>query len=249
MATTNNTNLPEYVITKTGKKIRVPKLWDPKRNRLLHDGKTGVYSIGTLAGNAAVSYEGYIPEACSGITCCGTCDQTCPECYALRMTRYIGTYLLLLVNTLEMKENPYRFYALAYLQLKRKRKPGNKFRLNESGDFENYDQFLAAMEFVKSIPEMRVWTYTKNYEYLDRYDIEHNKPANLGLLCSPWEGVCPAYKNLAQFIVDDGTHPEYADKPHCPAVDKDGHRTSVTCNKCGFCPAAVEGTVRYVYKH
>lgn len=247
------TQLPEYVTTKTGRKVKVPQMWDPKRNRLLHDGKTGVWSVGTLAGSAAAAgYQGYIPDACSSLPSCpGTCDQTCPGCYALRMSRYISTYLLLYVNTLEMRQDPGRFYALVWLQLQRMtpRKRGDKFRLNESGDFETYAQFEAAMTFTRSIPEMRVWTYTKNYEYLDRYDIERNKPENLGLMCSPWEGVCGAYKDLAQFILDDGTDPELANKPHCPAVDRNGHRTKVTCNQCGFCPTAKPGTRRYVYKH
>ena len=37
---------------------------------------------------------------------------------------------------------------------------------------------------------------------------------------------------MPEFIYDDGTEPDVAKLPHCPAVDRNGYETGITCSKC-----------------
>lgn len=209
--------------------------------------KTKIKSFNLLAGKG--NYNGALPGKLRGVVCVGTCAHDCHGCYAKRVTRYDNVFLAYLDNTINAIADPVETVAAVEMQLYggRKRAP-RFFRVHDSGDFFSYKYFCAWMACARRHPETRFYAYTKSNNIVLRYGVD-NIPGNFTLLCSPWAGVCDAIADLPQFIYDDGSDAEIAKLPHCPAVDKNGNRTGITCAQCGACPKAKRGTRRAVYAH
>ena len=55
--------------------------------------------------------------------------------------------------------------------------------------------------------------------------------------------------DLPQFCYDNGSDPELAKLPHCPAVDAHGNRTGVQCINCRHCYNAKRGQRWSIYAH
>lgn len=223
--------------------------------------KTGIPSFNLLAGSMNKQYNGAIPKTArheekaagrglEGVTACGTCNGDCPGCYAKKMTRYSDVYLNYLENTLAVKtdlkgsfeeiekqlfSNPIFYPAVV--------------RVHDSGDFFSLEYYTEWMELAKRHPFTKFGAYTKAAEIVNAYGIE-NIPENFTIQCSPWEGHCEPIGDLPQFIYDDGSNPEIAKLPHCPAVDKNGKRTGVQCKDCLYCYfTAKNGMKKAVYAH
>lgn len=213
--------------------------------------KTGIPSFSLLAGDINKPYSGYVSGKMKSLaaTISGTCAGTCPGCYALRMTRYNETFNMLYTNTASARENPRATVAAVEREIfKNPLTAPRVFRIHDSGDFFSLEYFAAWCEMIARHPETRFGAYTKAADIVTAYGLE-NIPANFTLSCSPWEGYCAAIGDLPQFIYDDGTRPEYALLPHCPAVDKNGKRTGITCAQCGHCYRAKNGDKWAVYAH
>lgn len=238
----------------------IPALWDENRKRCSYsNGKTGIISVSFLAGNACHEYNGSIPDVLKenpifeGIT--GTCNCDCPGCYAKAMTRYPDTFVKLALNTIEMKENPVKFFALVEKELFANPLTAPRvFRLHDSGDISSPEYYSAMTDFIGRHPETVFGTYTKRDDIVKDEHGNVNKPNNLTMSCSPWitsDGVvlCAPINDLPQFIYDDGTNPELANLPHCPAVDKNGKKTGKTCINCLHCYTAKPGQRWAVYAH
>ena len=84
------------------------------------------------------------------------------------------------------------------------------------------------MEFINLVEEMVI--STKEEEICSAYGLD-NIPDTFSLSCSPWEGHCNAIGDLPQFIYDDGSNPEIAKLPHCPAVGKRWKKNRDTVQK------------------
>lgn len=213
--------------------------------------KTGIMSFSTLAGDMSTKYGGYVPETRKGeaVKVCGTCAGTCPDCYALRMTRYNAVFDNYRDNTEAVKADPVgTVLAIEQLLFSNPFTAPRVFRFHDSGDFCSLEYFTAVCAMIARHPETIFGSYTKARDIVLSYGVE-NIPANFSLQCSPWEGVCEPIADLPQFIYDDGTNPELASLPHCPAVDKNGKRTGVMCKDCGRCYRAKRGQKTAVYAH
>lgn len=213
--------------------------------------KTGIMSFNLLAGNENHAYNGAIPgKAPEELkTVHGSCNCDCPGCYAKKMTRYTACMIHYAENTLFAVTDPAGLVKSIENQLYANPFTAPRvFRLHDSGDFITWEYFTEIMGMIKRHPETRYGAYTKRTEFVERYGLE-NLPENLSLQCSPWEGVCEPIGDLPQFIYDDGTNPEYAKLPHCPAVNKDGKRTGVQCINCLHCYTSKRGDKWAVYAH
>ena len=214
------------------------------------NGKTGIWSFNLLAGDKTAEYDGVAPKKSveSIGRPCGTCTGNCPSCYAKRMTRYPAVYANMVENTLSARLDPVATVAAVEKELYSGGESPALFRIHDSGDFFSYEYFAAWVDMIRRHPETRFGAYTKESGIVNRYGIE-NLPTNFSLSCSPWEGFCDAIGDLPQFCYDDGSKPEYAPLPHCPAVDKNGKRTGIMCKDCGHCYRAKRGDVWAVYAH
>ena len=217
--------------------------------------KTGLWSINLLAGNYAHEYDGsktaaliHAIESATGEKCCGTCNSDCKDCYAKKMTRYPDVLINLCENTMLARENPVKFWEMVEEEAYTGALIPGLFRIHDSGDFFSFEYFAACVDFVCRHPETKFGAYTKANEIVEEYGIE-NLPENFCLQCSPWPGYCEPIGDLPQFCYDDGTNPELASLPHCPAVDCHGDRTGVQCVKCRHCYNAKRGQRWAVYAH
>lgn len=221
------------------------------------NGKTHIPAFNLLAGDGdAHGYDGLIPAAirenapdyvaaCRG-TCGAGCD--CPGCYAKNTTRYPDAFLNYAENTFLALSDPVACVAAVERAVFGGGKSPAVFRIHDSGDFFSPAYFRAWVDLIRRHPETAFGAYTKAADIVTDYGIE-NLPANLSLLCSPWPGYCEPIGDLPQFIYDDGSDPNVARLPHCPAVDRDGKRTGVTCDACRYCYHARRGSRRAVYAH
>ena len=219
------------------------------------NGKTGIWSINTLAGGKEHGYSGshnkellQAMESATGIACRGTCTGDCPGCYAKNETRYPDVFINMYENTLLARRDPVAFWDMVEKELYSGATVPAIFRIHDSGDFFSYEYFAAAVDMIKRHPETKFGAYTKEKEIVERYGLD-NLPANFSLQCSPWPGHCDPIGDLPQFCYDNGTDPELAKLPHCPAVDKHGNRTGVQCKDCLYCYNAKRGQRRAVYAH
>jgi len=214
--------------------------------------KTGIPSFNLLAGNQSHPYDGTAPHKFDGSELrqvCGTCNTDCPGCYAKAMTRYDATFTHYAENTYMVYSDPVALVHSLEAQLYASPVTAPRvFRLHDSGDFATWEYFTEIMAMIRRHPETQYGAYTKRADLVNRYGLE-NLPDNFSLQCSPWEGHCEPIGDLPQFIYDDGTHPELARLPHCPAVDKNGKRTGVQCKDCLHCYFSKRGQRWAVYAH
>ncbi len=243
-----------YIVDKKGTKHFIPDMWDEKRSRCsFSNGKTGIPSANLLAGDMNHVYDGAMPKILKDYfpLICGTCNGDCPGCYAKMMTRNIEPFIKTAMNTLEAKTDPEKYFWMVERELF----DNNQIviykvvRLHDSGDFFSRDYLDCCVDFVKKHADTTNFgAYTKAEELMNEFNID-NLPKNLVCSCSPWEGYCEPIGDLPQFIYDDGTNPELASLPHCPAVNKEGKRTGVQCKDCLHCYKAKRGDKRCVYAH
>lgn len=244
---------PHAVKDNAGKIYLIPALWDKNRERCSFDNsKTGIASFNLLAGDMSAVYDGYFPAVLKEILppVCGTCPGNCPGCYAKKITRNIIPAIKLTLNTIECILDPVRFIALIENELF----TGNPFldprivRVHDSGDFFSLEYLEAVAGMIRRHPGTRFGSYTKEEETAQRFGLDRI-PDNFTLSCSPWEGHCNPIGDLPQFIYDAGDDPEISSLPHCPAVDKNGHRTGIHCADCLHCYFAKRGDRIAVYPH
>ena len=214
------------------------------------NGKTGIWSVSLLAGNDSHGYDGTIPAVYKELAaeCRGTCGCDCPGCYAKGSTRYPDYFLNLVENTYLARKNPAEFWRAVEKEVFGGVMIPAVFRIHDSGEFFSVEYMRECFAFVARHPETRFGAFTKRADLLEAVGLE-NIPANFTLSCSPWPGYCEPIGDLPQFCYDDGSNPEIAGLHHCPAVDKDGHRTGVQCAQCQHCYRAKRGERWAVYAH
>ena len=226
-------------------------LFNPNRERLSYsNGKTGFISWSLLAGSKDSSYNGLIPGAIkkAGLVCRGSCPCNCEGCYAKKMTRLPDVYIKTYLNTLEALLDPDKFLELVFNEITRNCENELFIRIHDQGDFISYKYYCKVMDYCKNHSKWNYGIYTKCESYVYKYGIA-NIPSNVVISCSPWAGHCEPIGDLPQFIYDDHSNPELATLPHCPAVNKDGKRTGITCRQCMHCYTARHGDRWAVYSH
>lgn len=180
-------------------------------------------------------------------SCTGCCDDCEKICYARNYVRFHhnSTVESYAENQIIAANDPERYmYELQNL-FDNGLIPG--YRQNVSGEHPTFDFLYELNKLAKKNPYTMIYFYTKRYEWIEKLDT--TKADNLGVSASIYHNNYDNPCGYHEFIIDDGTDPEVAKLPHCPAVDKYGRETGVTCAKCKRCLFAKRGTKTAVYIH
>ena len=217
--------------------------------------KTKIPSFNLLAGNQKELYTGAVPSSCDRDVC-GTCPCSCPGCYAMRMTRYPAVYNAFRENTKRVTGPCGLIWLqcdiLSYIDEMEPR----RFRIHDSGDFFSYEYFVTWDQIARRRPDTIFYCYTKRVDFLERFINDFGRDPYFIVSLSTWPGIIEpddlreiGLENFPRFEYDDGSRPELQNVKHCPAVDKNGHRTGITCSWCKHCSNAKTGDVWAVYAH
>ena len=211
-----------------------------------------VFAFNLLPGDAPISTKDKGQLTNVRGTCGGCCDGCEGNCYAVKDTRrYHNTCIPSLAkNTLIMRHDMEGMFAQLRENLEKKK--AKVLRYHSSGEIETYDYLLHMVRLAVEMPNVRFYFYTKRFDFIERYLKECGElPENLICNISEWNGNTKGYAldGLNRFIYDDGTDARLKNVPHCPAVNKKGHKTGVTCDKCGLCFSGNNGHIVAVYEH
>ena len=190
-------------------------------------------------------------------SCCGCCDSCKSVCYARDAYRY-DTVIEANADNLYYAEHDMFGYFQAVIAELLRHPSFSYHRWHSSGEIPNRNYIHGVTDTANSVSGKKHYIYTKRYSWInEEIGDKANKPSNLSVLFSPpfncntlkkireWAKVNNPY-DYPLFIYDDGTDPEIGKLPHCPAVNKEGHKTGITCDKCGRCP---NGLTTAVYAH
>lgn len=212
----------------------------------------GVYAFNLLPGDAPLSTKDKGQLTNVRGTCGGCCDGCEKVCYAVNdARRYHNTCIPSIgKNTVIMR---YDLNGM-FTQLKNEciAKKVRVLRYHSSGEIESYDYLLHMARLATELPDVKFYFYTKRFAFVERY-LGENGQFSDNLVCniSEWKGNTAGFKldGLNVFTYDDGTDESLKSVAHCPAVDKNGHKTGVNCDQCGRCFAGNTGRVTAVYSH
>ena len=185
-------------------------------------------------------------------TCGGCCDGCEGNCYAVRDARLHHNSVIPSVgkNTVIMRHDMDKgFKQLKEALVANKAKV---LRLHSSGEIMNYNYLLHMVKLAVEMPNVQFYFYTKRFSFMQKYLKECGElPENLVCNISEWKGNTKGYQfdGLNKFVYDDHTDPEMENLFHCPAVDKKGHKTGVTCEECKRCFSGNKGLITAVYDH
>lgn len=212
----------------------------------------GVFAFNLLPGDEPISTKdkGQLTNVTG--TCTGCCDGCLDKCYAIKdARRYHNTVIPSLAkNTLMVRNNIDRTFQQLKDELVKKK--AKVLRWHSSGEIPDYNYLLHMVKLAVEMPNVRFYFYTKRFEFMERYIKECGElPENLVCNISEWKGNTKGYDltGLNTFIYDDGTDESLKNVPHCPAVDKKGHKTGITCSNCSLCYRGNDGHVIAVYSH
>lgn len=211
----------------------------------------GIYNISLLPGSKPlVKKNGTLLTDIAG-TCDGCCEDCENGCYARNYAIFhhntcIPAYA---ENTILAREDMSLYFKEIENYL-RKAWIGC-WRWHVAGEIPSYEYLIEMNNIAKKFPYITFYFYTKRYEWLEKLDSEVGLAGNLNPTVS--KGWCADSKkeysnknNYHEFILDaDGTAKGF----HCPATDKNGHKTGVTCSVCRRCCLAQKGMKTYAYKH
>ena len=128
-------------------------------------------------------------------------------------------------------------------------------RFHSSGEIPNFNYLRRLVDFARRHDCIKIYLYTKRFSWVERYIAENGGtyenafPGNLTVNASIWHKNYENPCKLPEFIYDDHTEPELENLPHCPAVDKNGKKTGITCAQCRHCMNAKPGEKMCVYAH
>ena len=210
-------------------------------------------AFNTLAGNRLLTLSnGTILTNIVG-TCGKHCKKCFHDCYAVRYIKchHNSTVRPYAANTIVMRHDPdkLRKAIKEYCD----KNIVKYFRFHTSGELESLQQFFIYCKICLENPDVIFYIYTKAFDILEKYlNLGEEFPNNLVINLSEWHGNTEGLPQgiLSRcniFSYDDGESEFAASLPHCPAVDKKGHDTGVTCAQCRRCMK--KGNKTSVYAH
>lgn len=126
------------------------------------------------------------------LTCGGACRVCKMICYDIKACLFRPTVLWARArNTALALYDRDRYFAEIEHALSPRRKI-KAFRWHVGGDIPDYDYFCHMVDVARRFPDWRFWTYTKQYEIVNRYIAEHGGsigealPENLSIMFSVW---------------------------------------------------------------
>lgn len=185
----------------------------------------------------------------------GTCGKHCGECfhdcYAVRFIKchhntVVKAYAS---NTVIMRHNPnkLRKSIKEYCD----KNIVKYFRFHTSGELESMEQMKLYCDICKDNQDVVFYIYTKAFDILETWIGKHTFPKNLVVNLSQWNdnlrGVSDKLKHMCNIFAYDDGGVDLSHMKHCPAVDRKGHETGVTCAECRRCMK--KGNVTAVYAH
>jgi len=255
---TNNEN-PKYPIYDNGQlHISISK----------GNGKLGnIPQFNTLPGDEPLrNSKGQLMTNITG-TCKGRCAACKSACYAIKSALFHHNSVIAAwgKNTVIMRNDPDK--VRTEINEYCKKNIVRYFRLHTSGEIESVNQFKLYCNICSDNPDIVFYIYTKAFDtiidYMETYD--RTLPENLVINMSVWHDnlqTCQhemseldreVFKSLLDqsnlFVYDDHTDAvgAFANLPHCPAIDKSGHETGITCAQCRRCMK--RGNKTAVYAH
>lgn len=211
-----------------------------------------VFAFNLMPGNKPISTKDKGQLTNVRGTCGGCCDGCENHCYAVRDTRRHHNSVIPSVgkNTVIMRHDMDKgFKQIKAALIKKKAKV---LRWQSSGEIMNYNYLLHMIKLAVELPNVQFYFYTKRFEFMERYLKDYGDlPKNLVCNISEWKGNTEGYHldGLNRFVYDDGTDPAMKNLVHCPAVNKKGKKTGVTCAQCERCFSGNQGLITAVYDH
>ena len=239
---------------KKNKGIKVESYMNGDTHLHISNGNTkvgrGIYCVNTLAGDEPLTKKDGTQLTNIAGTCGGCCSVCILNCYARKaQIRYSSIENLKTWNdnTILAKEDPKKmFEELAdFLD----REMVSAVRYHAMGEIPSVEYLNYMFDIAEKYPNVQFYTYTKRFKWLEEVTSKRKQPDNLSINVSIWHKNYSNPFNFPEFIYDDGTDEEVAKLPHCPAVNKDGHETGITCAKCRRCVYAKHGQKTAVYAH
>ena len=198
-------------------------------------------------------------------TCGGVCENCKSACYAIKCCTYHhrnvipawGRNTVLVRNNPELVRSEIKEYCTKNIV--------RYFRFHTAGEFESVEHFALYCDICRDNPDVTFYVYTKAFKVLVDYAMKYEIPENFVINLSVWHDNIEKFQKTLNthenivfqalicksnlFIYDDHTAAvgEYANNPHCPAIDKTGHETGVTCAQCRRCMKLGNRTA--VYNH
>lgn len=209
----------------------------------------GIYCVNLLAGDKPITKKDGTQLTNISGTCKGCCSGCKSKCYAINIQRCRNNNIPSWNdNTILAKEEPDVFFE--EIQQFLDRSIVAAFRFHSFGEIPNYDYLVRMVDLAKANSNVRFYTYTKRFSWVEKY-LEENKelPSNFVINMSIWHKNYSNPYGLPEFIYDDGTEEDVAKLPHCPAVGADHHETGITCARCKRCINAKKGDRIAVYAH
>lgn len=210
----------------------------------------GIYTINLLAGDEPLTLNNGMQLTNISGTCEGCCSECKGNCYAIKNQKYrstVGNLTSWSENTLLAKEYIDQFFyeIQKFIDLN----VVSVIRFHAFGEIPSYKYLEKMVELAKNNPFVRFYTYTKRFDWLEQLLSQQELPDNLTINVSIWHGNYNNPYKMPEFIYDDATDPTVQALPHCPAVDKNGRETGVTCSSCKRCLYAKKGSKIAVYSH
>ena len=209
----------------------------------------GVYNISLLPGDKPLVLKNGVQLVNIVGTCGGCCKECFKDCYAKKAcTRQHNTCIPAWgENTVLAREDMNVFFD--EIQRFLDRTEVKTFRVHVGGEFFSYEYMQKWNDLAVNNPDTTFYFYTKRYEWLEKLFLEDGLAVNFKPTVSIWHNNYANPYHFHEFIYDDGTDPELEKVFHCPAVNKEGHETGVTCAMCKRCSKAQMGMKTAVYAH
>lgn len=207
----------------------------------------GIFNISLLPSDEPIAKkDGTVLTNIKG-TCGGCCSGCKNNCYAIKFCVYHHNSVIKSWgnNTLLARENMSEFFH--QLDEYFKKNIIAVFRWHVGGEFFSKEYMKSVYEFCAKHNNVKFYVYTKRFKWVE--ELDSIKPNNLVVNVSIWHNNYNNPLNYPTFIYDDGINENIAKMPHCPAVDKDGHETGITCAQCRRCFNAKNGDNIAVYAH
>ena len=200
----------------------------------------GIYCINLLAGDEPLKLNNGTQLTNIPGTCKGCCDVCKGNCYAIKNQKMYNTNMPSWNdNTILATQDVETFFK--EIQQFIDRSIVAVIRFHAFGEIPSYKYLEKMFELAENNPMIRFYTYTKRFDWLEKKLEENgdNIPNNLIINVSIWHNNYKNPYNLPEFVYDDGNEMEVSSLTHCPATDKNGFETGITCvsreRKCDSC--------------
>jgi hypothetical protein len=212
-------------------------------------------SFSTLPGDEPLTLkDGRVLTNLKG-TCGNLCECCKAKCYAVRFAKLHHNAVIPAynVNTLLLREHPEKVRDAINEYCSKK--GVQYFRFHTSGEIESVSQLRLYAEICKANPDVTFYIYTKAFDLLQEWFCELDAesaavPENFVINLSAWKDNLVNYlanKHFQECNIFEYDEDHNSKFVHCPAIDKSGHETGVTCSKCRRCLR--KGNKTAVYPH